>query len=782
MLVALALLVFVSCTKENFADNSGPAEVGELTEVTFAMKTASIQVVGMPMNSDGSASGTVTRTVDEPTKLEKQVDNVWVFQFDNAGNPVAAPAYYTVKMGDTAPESISLMLHACQQSKVFVVANTNDENWGNGKDALTLDELQKVALEFDSEAAVYGGGEEFYNLPMVAQETVDIVAGTPNDFTITLKSLLAKVHFWYESQEPALQVTEVRLSNIPNRVTLGDALSQTTASGPSDITVMKSGAYPAIVAPEAKKTYTWYIPQNQQGIVEENEEPKLKNNYAPANAFYISMYVTSEADGGSYVYTVYPGGNTWNDFNVRSSYYYKVNVTFRSAATDDRVMAAPANCFVMRTGSSIIFDPYTRTEQGGGWDYSKYVKKGDETLGIDCVDILWQTGDGTNFAIGKNTGTSRLVYIENDKVHVTAGNAEGNAVIAGYNKAGDIVWSWHIWVNNSSPAQLSKAIPYTTYAWDETGIHTDKPRVKGKSVMSCNLGALADEPGDDPQKTYGLWYQWGRKDPFPGAKVTRKTGAFEYIDDFIISVYNKNGERIPMTSTTGTGELFQTLLTNENIGTIEYVTSHPTHFLCTYLGLNDVASMINQGDWFWGHEDRLWGGKLFKDATKVYVVDEEQNQYLSNNGATEKSIFDPCPAGWMVPPGDMWLGFTINGLNAYYGSPTPNYDYINCVEKSDEETNQSCGYHMYMSGSKWDSDNLDELKIAYFPSAGIRNFGNAVAYNVSVCGQYHTSTAGKLGAVNVFHMHNPNGVHVFEKGGNIIRQIGASVRCVREHE
>lgn len=780
MLVALALLAFVSCTKENFADNSGPAEVGELTEVTFSMKTASIQVVGMPMNSDGSASGTVTRTVDEPTKLEKQVDNVWVFQFDNAGNQVAAPTYYTVKMGDTAPEPISLMLHACQQSKVFVVANTNDENWGNGKDALTLDELQKVALEFDSEAAVYGGGEEFYNLPMVAQETVDIVAGTPNDFTITLKSLLAKVHFWYELQEPALQVTEVRLSNIPNRVTLGDALSQTTTSGPSDITVMKSGAYPAIVAPEAKKTYTWYIPQNQQGIVQENEEPKLKNNYAPANAFYISMYVDSSADGGSYIYTVYPGGNTWNDFNVRSSYYYKVNVTFRSAATDDRVMAAPANCFVMRTGSSIIFDPYTRTEQGGGWDYSKYVKKGDETLGIDCVDILWQTGDGTNFAIGKNTGTSRLVYIENDKVHVTAGNAEGNAVIAGYNKAGDIVWSWHIWVNNSSPAQLSKAVSYTTYAWDETGIHTDKPRVKGKSVMSCNLGALADEPGDDPQKTYGLWYQWGRKDPFPGAKTARQPGRFEYTEQYITPVYNKDGNRISMTSTTGTGELFQTLLVNEYIGSIEYVIKNPTHFLCTYL--ENIDDAVNQGDWLWGHADHLWGGKSFEEATKVYVVNEELGQKLSNNGAIEKSIFDPCPAGWMVSPGDMWLGFTIDGMNTPTISGELYDEYINCMETTNVEVNNNCGYHMYMSGSKWDTENTDELTTAFFPCSGIRLYGNLVGYNASYCGTYHTSTAGQKGTVNVFHMHNPNRIKIFESGSMLHRQVGANVRCVREHE
>lgn len=770
MLVALALLAFVSCTKENFADNSGPAEVGELTEVTFAMKTASIQVVGMPMNSDGSASGTVTRTVDEPTKLEKQVDNVWVFQFDNAGNPVAAPAYYTVKMGDTAPEPISLMLHACHQSKVFVVANTNDENWGNGKDALTLDELQKVALEFDSEAAVYGGGEEFYNLPMVAQETVDIVAGTPNDFTITLKSLLAKVHFWYESQEPALQVTEVRLSNIPNRVTLGDALSQTTASGPSDITVMKSGAYPAIVAPEAKKTYTWYIPQNQQGIVEENKEPKLKNNYAPANAFYISMYVDSSADGGSYVYTVYPGGNTWNDFNVRSSYYYKVNVTFRSAATDDRVMAAPANCFVMRTGSSIVFDPYTRTEQGGGWDYSKYVKKGDAKLGIDRVDILWQTGDGTNFAIGKNTGTSRLVYIENDKVHVTAGNAEGNAVIAGYNKAGDIVWSWHIWVSNDDPAQLSKAVPYTTYEWDSDGIYVDRPRVKGKSVMSCNLGALDSEPNGAPERTYGLWYQWGRKDPFPNGREAVHSGTYAYVTNYIIPIYDSNIQQIELHSPANAGDLFQTPMTDNEIGTIEYTLQYPCHFILA--SLNN-----NSNDWYYGHEDRLWGGKPFEEATKKI---EFNDNYMTNTGATEKSIFDPCPAGWMTAPAEMWLGFTKTGLNSKI------LEELNCATNQDEIT-ANCGFHMYMDGGKWDS-NVSDLNISFFPSQGLRrgtvSSDRADCVQNGYCGNYLTSTPSYEGWVGVLHLHSTKAeIEILDSDKNYTaRAVGAPVRCVREHE
>ena len=73
---------------------------------------------------------------------------------------------------------------------------------------------------------------------------------------------------------------------------------------------------------------------------------------------------------------------------------------------------------------------------------------------ITKVDILWQTGDGTHFAIGNNTNGD-CVKIEGDIITVTTGDAERNAVIAGYNASNETVWSWHIWVNNNSPTQLS---------------------------------------------------------------------------------------------------------------------------------------------------------------------------------------------------------------------------------------------------------------------------------------------------------------------------------------
>lgn len=72
---------------------------------------------------------------------------------------------------------------------------------------------------------------------------------------------------------------------------------------------------------------------------------------------------------------------------------------------------------------------------------------------------------------------------------------KGNVKIAAYNQAGDIIWSWHIWI-------------------------TDKPMNQGYSngsvAMDRNLGAVtASWEGFQPARTAwgGLYYQWGRKDP-----------------------------------------------------------------------------------------------------------------------------------------------------------------------------------------------------------------------------------------------------------------------------
>lgn len=760
----------ISCTRENFLEDSTPVYTGELVEATLSFTVPFMQVIGMPMNGNGTLSAPITRTVVASSGLETRVSNIWVFQFTADGTrQLGAPQYYTVQTINGKVQPVKLMLRASEDSQIYVVANINDATWGKGKESLSLAELNSQSLFFTSEQEVCGGNNN--NLPMVALvKKQTIKAGVDSSpISIQLENLMAKVQFSYtlgDNVINAMHVTDVRLYNVPDRVQLGHALSDVTGIYPTEDD-FESLDYPAVSKLQEGQECTWYIPQNLQGIIVNTAE-KNKNEMAPVNALHIRVNIDSDLDGSSYAYTVYPGANVVNDFNLKNGTTYKVHVAINSGQTDGRVMASPANCFVMKTGSSLHFDPYDRKETGGGWKYSDYVSKTDVKKRIKSVDILWQTGDGTNFAIGNNQNHN-LVKIEDDIVFVQTGKKEGNAVIAGYNDDGEIVWSWHIWVNNDTPAQLSKAIPYTTYQWGNEIVYTDRARVTGKSVMSRNLGALKSEPGDDPAQTYGLWYQWGRKDPFPNGSVEYYVNPYDYETSTIISVYNNQGKQIQINATTQSTDLFQTVETSVLTGTVAYVQQHPTHFINAPLTEND-------GDWFWGHNDCLWGGKPVSEKTKQIHIGES---YLYDTGATEKSIFDPCPAGWMLAPADMWMGFTKSGLN----TDDLTYENYNCQESTREENVAHRGYYLYMNGAKWDTDNVLDLKVSYFPSQGVRLGSDGKPMRNGMCGNYHTSTPGEGGHVAIFHLHTPGQIHILEpKGTYTQRATAGPVRCVRENE
>ena len=117
---------------------------------------------------------------------------------------------------------------------------------------------------------------------------------------------------------------------------------------------------------------------------------------------------------------------------------------------------------------------------------------------IGSVELLWETW-GTTQEVTPNSVIAAVDF-EKDQVYfrIAEGFHPGNAVISAKNDMGAIMWSWHIWV-------------------PETQITEDFYSVSRRKSMSRNLGALVDASADgaDP-KSAGLFYQWGRKDPFVG--------------------------------------------------------------------------------------------------------------------------------------------------------------------------------------------------------------------------------------------------------------------------
>ncbi len=230
------------------------------------------------------------------------------------------------------------------------------------------------------------------------------------------------------------------------------------------------------------------------------------------------------------------------------------------------------------TANCYIVDASNGSNAGKVFKFRAYKGNSTTSVGdITSVSILWESYNNDQEV------TANSVILEADFDKQSANDYyeicfkmpttlhAGNALIAARNVSNEIIWSWHIWV----PANM-----FTT---GDYGIST-------QTLMSRNLGALVDtEAGESivDARSYGLIYQWGRKDPFLGSK------SFNSSSQALISGTAK-------TETTSQYTVAQSI-------------ANPT----TYVAY--------KGDWMTPEDNTLW-----------------------TEGGT-KSIYDPCPFGYRVP-------------------------------------------------------------------------------------------------------------------------------------
>lgn len=189
----------------------------------------------------------------------------------------------------------------------------------------------------------------------------------------------------------------------------------------------------------------------------------------------------------------------------------------------------------------------------------------------------------------------------------------GNAVLAVYDEAGEILWTWHIWVTDSL-----EDISYNNIFYNS--------RYRSFSMMNMNLGATraawtAADNVSDVLECYGLYYQWGRKDPSPGpakydyAQADMSTMSYYYMDE---------GER------TSVSEYL------EASPTVETGAKHPLDIIRP-----TQLSESYPNDWLYSQVDQLWG-------------------YSPSSGKVAmKTIYDPCPYGYRVPDDELEVLFSV---------------------------------------------------------------------------------------------------------------------------
>lgn len=149
----------------------GTHEAGEagMEEVSLSLSVRPARVIGR-LPDDGTAS---TRVLDEAK--EKAVDNIWVFQYDSKGKLIALPRYYEPDDLD----DVKIMLRPATSSKVYVLANLNDDK-GFVSDSLATEErFSELMFSFGKDDL---HDEDGTNMLMLGSATLDILPGHTNNF------------------------------------------------------------------------------------------------------------------------------------------------------------------------------------------------------------------------------------------------------------------------------------------------------------------------------------------------------------------------------------------------------------------------------------------------------------------------------------------------------------------------------------------------------------------------------------------------------------------------
>ena len=480
---------------------------------------------------------------------------------------------------------------------------------------------------------------------------------------------------YYGTQKPvAWTATYTYASGTDMRTPLDKAITSKIESGSG------SPSGETLSATIAKQ----YLKSQYNFTVDANLKTKAQNSSSP---FDLSTY--NPATGGELNDT---GRRSANCYIIKAPGYYKLPLVYGN--TLNNLTNANGN-------SSTTFKDANDTQIT------------TETInGVKGAKLLWQDEygliDPTSIRVADN-----YLYFEIKEGSITQGNAL-IAATSGENGTGDILWSWHIWVtdadfqskvliyggasfnyNNTSSTSGKIAFNFmkmplgfcnsTTLKYPERKIvATIKQTGTGDKETSVTITQTGSSSA---VKSYGencTFYQWGRKDPFPGS------------DGNLCNTSNYN-KSTPKYCYDAAGQSFEYEKVGGNItsgrtskgGSIK----NPYTF---YYSKTDGEPTSTANDWCNETTYNNWSSK----DNSVDFVDH----------TVVKSLYDPCPIGFKVPETTSFTGFTKTGENVWNNS-----SYYNVSSAT-----YNAGWDFYTTG--WRSGTTDFWRAFGFIDCWVKRY------------------------------------------------------------
>lgn len=489
---------------------------------------------------------------------------------------------------------------------------------------------------------------------------------------------------------------------------------------------------------------------------------KNVNLIFPATEVFTSMKTKegfkNATEGSPEAYSDLSGGKeTANCYMIDAPGYYKFPTIYGNARGSDKNVNEAAYTY---KGGTVNAD----TEKHILKNFVGHDDNPIKSMSIPYVaraKIVWQDSPDLVTDVTYSDGFVKF------RVHENTLN-QGNAVIAVEDESGTVLWSWHIWathhkedfeknfVETATSVTIKKDGKDVIIALSDKGepFHLTKYNLgycdpheadteehsytfsiyyelkEGESVVKMPVYENTDGLTQDkiPASLAGdnTFYQWGRKDAMPGGIWNLETIAFgqEYwskYDDInpdkkttktpkIATQYDMENKPIYPGGALKREETYKLSSLGISYGrSIGYAIQHPEMFF-----MHDAVNMAKHtlNDYWrrhW-HDGREKGHEIaymnYWDANLKYIG--EQKEIIDSLGQRPtKTIYDPCPVGFCVPP--------TNAFAELAEGFTPNSQSIseNTKVTANREGNEVKSWTLTFAGGK-----------LIFPATGLRDMGD----------------------------------------------------------
>lgn len=436
----------------------------------------------------------------------------------------------------------------------------------------------------------------------------------------------------FEDESEIFSVTEgsVNLSDGSLTLTSGTPEISLHFNEAANLSATPVNAYMTITPGHAGKTFSVYATVN--GI-----ETKLGSKKVPASGLPagVKAALSFEVNEIKAEYTDLSTAGVANCYLISAPGNYKFKATVKGNGVIPEMLSSAVPSAEMTPKSALVLWYNTKYDGKKPWNDASpvYVNSVSLDNGYICFSTPKEfvPGNVVIAAFAEEGVTYDNITVD-EKRNITSAT---------------LLWSWNIW------------------AAEGYDFEADAITVGGYKMMNRNLGAILDvssTSGDyEPVNVVGNFYQWGRKDPFPTFDNYKFT--YPCVNEYkLLTIPTYTPVKVlqlnPQSDSKDLNEQIFGYETNadgsvnvnksENLIAksafakstdgldvyLDYVTRNPYMFV-RGTGPNGIVEYSNYNWYYKSDSDQtfkaLWGDPDSGDGRKI-----------------EKSLYDPCPAGWRV--------------------------------------------------------------------------------------------------------------------------------------